>query len=1118
MQKWLLEGKVSQIRLILVLALTCLGVSNHLDVASSTLNPDRLRCEYLLEPLGIEALRPRLSWELQALSPSARSQKQTAYQIVVASSEVFLKQDLGNLWDSGKIQSDQSVHVAYGGRALFSHQVCWWKLRVWDEDDRVSAWSSPSFWTMGQLKPEEWKAQWIGFDSSGKPIEFTELSRASWIRHPGSSASAIGPETKTFFRRQFVIPEDKKINRVLCGMAGVDSFNLYVNGQEVNFGFDPKIVEFSQWSKIVDLLAFKENWGQVVEITGLQPGTNILAVVLQNPKSANSHSAGLIGALRIEFSNGEPMLVITNTDWKSSHLEAEGWQDKIFDDSKWAPAQQLGPYGMEPWGEMRSEFRRLPARMLRREFVLEKKIKRATAYVSGLGFYDFYLNGQKVEDHFMDPGLTEYSKRIFYNTYEVASLLKTGDNAVGIILGNGRFFAPRIRIPVETKSFGYPKLLFEMRIEYEDGSIQPMISDENWKLTTQGPILANNEYDGEEYDARLEQIGWAKAGFDDSRWQPVQRVEAPGGVLEAQIMEPIRATQIIHPSSIRNPKPGIYVVDMGQAFYGVARLKVSGPAGTRVEMRTSFNLRPNGLLKTENDRSARNRDVYILNGRGTEIWSPRFRGNAFRFIQVSGFPGTPTLDNFEGLVLHTDMEPVGTFNCSNRLINQIYSNARWGTRMQNRSTPMDPDRDERQGWSGHPAKTSESEAFVYNVASFYSNWLKSVRLDQHADGSLQEVSPGYWTFNSRGTIWPAIATIIPNWYYDFYGDSRVLEDNYEAMKKWVLFHVKSHQKTDFTIDHKAYGDWVDASTIGRDHASSGHGSTSVPLISTAYHYNNCRLVARAAQLLGKKEDEEFFMDLAQKIQAGFNKRFFDPQTNQYESGTQFSYVLPLAFGLVPSAFRAAVIQNLANDILITHQGHTTVGLLGMQWLMQVLTDIGHPEIAFTIATQTTRPSWGYMISKGATSIWERWDSDTQGSGMNGESQKILSGNLEAWFYQTLAGINYDPERPGFHHIILRPRPVGDLTYVNASHRSLYGMINSHWKIESGDFLWDISIPPNTTGTVYVPARDGLSVTESQKPAESSSGVKFLRFEDGSAIYAIGSGNYSIRSSRFTRPH
>src|SRR3990172_6339933 len=368
---------------------------------------------------------------------------------------------------------------------------------------------------------------------------------------------------------------------------------------------------------------------------------------------------------------------------------------------------------MASWGEMQSEFRRLPARMLRREFILDKKVKRATAYVSGLGFFELYLNGQKVEDHVMDPGLTEYSKRIFYMTFEVASLLKPGANAVGLILGNGRFFAPRVQIPVNTKSFGYPKLLFQMRLEYEDGSTQQIVSDESWKLTTQGPIVANNEYDGEEYDARLEQDGWAEPGFDDSHWQNVQRVGAPGGILAAQQMETMRVTEILRPLSLTNPTPGTCLLDMGQAFYGVVRLKVSGPAGTRVRIQTSFNVRPDGLLKTENDRSARNTDVYTLKGHGTETWCPRFKANAYRFVQVTGFPGTPTIDNFEGLVIHTDMQQAGSFSCSNVLINKIYSNARWGTRMQNRSIPMDPDRDERQGWSCHPAKTSESEAFEF---------------------------------------------------------------------------------------------------------------------------------------------------------------------------------------------------------------------------------------------------------------------------------------------------------------------------------------------------------------------------------------------------------------------
>ncbi|MFN8009055.1 MAG: family 78 glycoside hydrolase catalytic domain, partial [Terriglobia bacterium] len=932
-----------------------------------------------------------------------------------------------------------------------------------------------------------------------------ELSHASWIGSTVPPSTTIVPEDENFFRYVFVIPKDQTITRAICAMAAVESLSLYINGKETDFGFDQKMVEFSRWPKIVDLLAFNGNWGPVIEITELQPGLNTLAVVLRKSKTSSPASSGFIGAMRIEFSNGKSMVVGTDRHWKSSPHGASGWQNPTFDDSNWTLARTLGPYGAAPWGEMRSEFRRLPARMLRRDFSLEKKIKRATTYISGLGFYELYLNGQRVGNQIMEPGLTEYSKRIFYNAYEVAPLLRSGPNTVGVILGNGRFFAPRIRIPVETKTFGYPKLLFQMRIEYEDGSTGRFISDTSWKLTTEGPILSNNEYDGEEYDARREQTGWAEPGFDDSRWLSAQEVQAPGGQLVAQMMEPVRVTQILRPRSIANPKPGVYMADMGQSSYGVVRLKLSGPPGTRVEMRTSFHVGADGLLKTADDRSARNKDVYVLKGQGVETWSPRFRGNGYRFVQISGFPGKPNLDSVEALVVNSDLEPAGTFHCSNELINQIYSNGLWGTRMQDRSIPMESERDERQGWSGHPAKTSESEAYEFNVAPFYASWLRTVRLDQHPDGSLQEVSPGYWNFNSKGTIWPAIITILPNWYYDFYGDKRILEENYEAMKKWVLFHVKTHQKADFTIDHRAYGDWVDTSTIGMDHASSGHGSTSVPLISTAYHYYNCKLLSRAAGLLGIQEDEKQFGELAENVKNGFNQRFFDFQKSQYESGTQCSYILPLAFDMVPEANRQAVIENLVRDILVTQQGHTSVGLIGMQWFMQVLTKIGHPEVGYTVATQTTRPSWGYMISKGATSVWERWDRDTQGSGMNGESQKILSGNLEAWFYETLGGINYDPERPGFHHIILKPHPVGDLSFVKASYHSLYGPINSEWRIDAGNFDWQISIPPNTTATVFVPSQDAHGITEGKIPAERAAGIQFLRFEAGNAVYEIDLG-------------
>jgi len=421
---------------------------------------------------------------------------------------------------------------------------------------------------------------------------------------------------------------------------------------------------------------------------------------------------------------------------------------------------------------------------------------------------------------------------------------------------------------------------------------------------------------------------------------------------------------------------------------------------------------------------------------------------------------------------------------------------------------MEPDRDERMPWSGHPAKTSESEGYVFNVARFYDHFLHNYRLQQGEDGSLQEILPTYWTFNSKDTIWPSVVTVIPEWYYNFYGDPRPLSDNFDCMKRWILFQQKAYQKPDYTLDYTNYGDWVDGSWIK---GASDKRTTSRPLMATAYYFNNCRIVARAARLLGNAEEAKRFGELADKVGAGFHARFFDPKTNTYESQTQGSYVFPLAFGLVPDDRRAAVIANLVDEILVKHHGHTSVGLVGMQWFMQALTRAGRADVAYTVATQTTRPSWGYMVSKGATTSWERWDTDTQDGGMNGESQKILSGNLEAWLYQTLAGINYDPERPGFKHIILRPRPVGDLSFVRASHTTLYGPIVSDWKIEGGAFLWTVAVPPNTTATVYVPAKEATRVTEGGEPAGQARGVKLLRTEVGTAVYSVGSGTYSFRS-------
>jgi len=905
--------------------------SAHSLRAESRLRPADLRCEYLKNPLGIDRSSPRLSWKLEAAPPAGRGLRQTAFQILVAATEHALRAGNGDLWDSGKVASDQSLNVVYAGKPLESRQGCWWRVRIWDQDGRVSGYSEPAEWSMGLLHAEDWTAKWIGLDR--------------------------GDETR---------PED--------------------------------------------------------------------------------------------------------------------------------PART-----------------RLPARMLRREFQAKKQVKRATVYLSGLGFFDLYINGAKVGDHIMDPALTEYSKRILYVTFDVTGQLRPGKNALGVVLGNGRFFAPRGKDhPVKFKTYGCPKLLLQLEIEYAAGSRQQLVSDGDWRITTEGPIRANNEYDGEEYDARKEMPGWDKPGFDDARWQKVELAQSPGGPLEAQMLEPTRITQALAPVSISQTKPGVYLVDFGQNFYGQVRLRASAPAGTVVKMRQAYSLNPDGSLRSQDNRSALATDSYVFKGAGVETWSPRFRGQGFRRVEVTGLPGKVTADEFEGLVVENSLDPVGTFECSIPLLNHIYRNIRWGQRMFLRNgVPLDPDRDERQGWLGDPSKDSEGEAFNFNVAAFYDKWLEDIHLDQQPDGKQSDVSPAYWAFYSGDLVWPSVLTIVPDWYYSYYGDRRILETNYDAMKNWADFCLRQ-LKPDYTLDKAEYADWCDTSSMDARHPDTG--STSRPLVGTAYCYLNARLMARTAQRLGRAEDEKQYADVAAKIFQGFNNRFLNRQTAKYESETQTSYVLALAFGLVPEDLREKVIQNLVDDIMVQHHGYLTVGLVGMQWLMETLTETGHPEVALSIATRTERPSWGYMISKGASTIWERWDMDTRDPGMNSEALLIQTGDLNAWFFQSLAGINYDAEHPGFKNIVMRPHPIPSLTYAKGSLDSPQGRVASHWQLQSGRFQWDIAVPPNATATVYVPAQDPEAVTESSKPAGSSTGVKFIRMEGDAAVYAIGSGTYSFAST------
>lgn len=940
---------------LLLIAAAAASIAQASPTTTDALATD-LRCEYLVNPVGIDEPSPRLSWRIES---ATRGQKQSAYQLLVASSPELLARDVGDLWDTGRVESDQSVHLAYAGKPLTAHQACHWKVRAWDKDGLATAWSEAARWSMGVLVTEP----------------------------------APKPEAS----------------------------------------------------------------------------------------------------------------------------EQPGWQG-----ARWIGLEKAAAAAFQS-EEGRT---RLPARYLRREFTVKRPLARATAHVCGLGFFDLHLNGARVGDHLMDPALSSFDKRAFYVSFELTESLQQGDNSLGVVLGNGRYFGPRHGQPhhsfVENPREGiveFPKLLLLLRLEYRDGSVEHVASDTAWRATDRGPIRANNEFDGEEYDARLEMPGWDRPGFDDAAWERAEQVAGPGGVLRAQMIQPMRVTEVRKPTAITNPSPGVWLVDMGQSFYGNVRLRVNGPAGTRVQLRCAYNLNPDGSLRARDNRSARSTDVYVLKGGGMETWSPRFRGQAYRFVEVTGFPGTPRPENFEGLVIHTDFEARGGFWCSNPLVNRIHDNIRWTQRAQTRSLPIDPDRDERQGWMGTAARDMQSYACNFLIAPVADKWMGDLRADQLADGHLPDASPVYWWLYRRSIVWPSNIVHTPEAIHDFYADRRILERNYPAMKQWMHF-VSRHLKPDFTTDQNRYGDWVDASTM-EDHAKDStkpmwhrdHGETSGPLISTAYLYQNCQVMARFARLLGQSEDQRHFEELAEKIRAGFHQRFFDPASNRYGSGSQTSQLLPLAFDMVPPDKRDAVADVLVRDIMVERKGHLSVGTVGMMWLMQVLTDTGHPEVGWTLATQTTRPSWGYMVGKGATTVWERWDSDTAGPGMNSEGLLILAGNLDAWFYQTLGGIRHDPEQPGFQHILLKPEVPEGLEEVRAWHQSMHGRIVSEWKIADGALLWNVTVPPNTTATIHLPAADAGEVTEGGNPLATAPGVSLLRSDDGRVVCRLVSGRYAFACRR-----
>ena len=1057
-----------------------LTVSTAASAWGGTFGVADLRCEYLQDPLGVDATRPRLSWIVES---DQRGGRQTAYQVLVASSSDVLAKDQGDLWDSGKIVSDETAQIVYAGQPLVSRRACFWKVRAWDGDGKPSAWSRPARWEMGLLNTDDWKANWIEANLAAGAATIDSFAGAKWIwcPEPGVDLTRVAPAGDRFFRCHVVLKTGAKPKLARLMLTVDDQFTLFVNGKEVG-----RLAERDGWRRpqTYDLLPL------------LAEGDNVVAVAATNVESV----AGVIAKIVVQYPGEDPQITVSDRHWKTSNKAVDGWTKADFNDAGWKDSFEVAAFGEGAWGTMAGSATAGPVPILRKAFALpEKSVRSARLYATALGLYVFRLNGQRVGDTLLAPDWTDYRKRIRYQAYDVTSLVKPGDNALAALLANG-WYCGHIGNG-GFQAFGkMPALLAQLEVTYSDGSVERIVTDGSWKIHA-SPILSSDFMLGENYDATKELAGWDLPGLSESGWRLATiRKETPRP-LDGQVSQPVRQTGQLTPKSLKEPKPGHWTFDLGQNMVGVVRLKVSAPAGTKLTLRHAEMLNPDGTIYTTNLRGAPSVDTYVCKG-GDESWQPTFTFHGFRYVELTGLPGKPTADTVTGIVIGSDTPRVGELACSDPRINQLASNIQWGQRGNYLSVPTDcPQRDERMGWMGDAQVFIRTATDNADVAAFFTKWLVDVDDARSPDGAFSDVSPtpSYW---GGVPAWADAGVICPWTIYQVYGDRRILERHLPAMTRWVEW-CRAHS-TGLIRDRDRgsdYGDWL---AIGAD--------TPKDLIGTAYFAYSTNLVAKSYAAVGNRTEAAKYEKLFQDIRAAFNRRYVAAD-GRIQGNTQCVYAMALRFDLLPESLRPKAAQYLVDDIK-AKGWHLSTGFVGVSYLLPVLTQAGKADTAYRLLMQDTFPSWLFSVKHGATTIWERWDGWTpehgfQDPGMNSFNHYSL-GSCGQWLYDTVAGIGLDPEQPGFRHIVIHPRVGGGLTWAKGSLRTIHGLIATSWTMQDGKFALDVTIPANTTATVWVPAKDAAAVTESRKPAAQAEGVKLLRSEDGCAVFDVGSGRYQFR--------
>lgn len=1071
-------------------------ISGSITTATGQTKVTTLRCEYQKNPIGIDVMLPRLSWQLQS---NQRGVKQSSYQIVAADSEREITMHHGSLWDSGKIDSDVTTQIPYQGKPLKTGERVLWSVRSWDQSGKPTSWSAPAYFEMGMLNPGDWKARWIGASTQNKTVA-ESISDMRWIWYPEGNPAKSAPEGDRYFRLSLELPAGKKVQKATLSAIVDNSFTAGVNGKPVGEG--------SGWQSLQEMDIASE----------LVPGANAIAIKAHNTDGP----AGLAALVKISFTDGTSQRYVTGASWKSSQTASAGWNLARFAETGWRPALVIANLGDAPWGQIAAaQPPPSPVPYLRRSFLLDKPIRQARIYATSLGLYKLSINGKPVSRDMFTPGWTDYNKRVQYQTYDVTTSLKQGDNALGIILGDG-WYSGYVGFGRRRDHYGTtPYALAQLVVTYDDGRTETIETDDSWKSST-GPIETSDMLMGENYDARKEATGWDTPQFDASAWksvnsmpvisqttqhlrQPTIPISSPTPLLVASCSPAVQEVKTIRAKSIVEKPAGSYVFDLGQNMVGWARLKVRGPAGKTVTLRFAEILNKDGTVYTTNLRSARATDHYTLKGGGEEIYEPSFTFHGFRYVEVTGYPGKPGLDALTGIVAHSATPETATFECSNPMVNKLQQNIVWGMRGNYFDVPTDcPQRDERLGWMGDAQIFVRTGCYNMDISAFMTKWMQDVEDAQSPEGGFSDVSPRLVDPSDGAPAWGDAGVIVPFTIWQCYGDTRIIEKRYSAMAKWIEYiHSVNPDLIWRKHSNNNFGDWL-----------SINADTPRDVLATAYFAYDASLMAKMAKAIDKTDDAQMYSELYENIKTAFNKTFVSAD-GRIKGDTQTCYVLALRFGLLPDSLRPVAAKYLTDDIA-KRGNHLSTGFVGVGYLTPTLTKNGYLDVAYKLLNQDTFPSWGYSIKQGATTIWERWDGYTaekgfQDPGMNSFNHYSL-GSVGEWMYTDVGGIDLDPAQPGYKHILMHPRPGGAMTYAKTSYESIHGMINSDWKLESGKFTYKITVPANTTATVWIPTKDAVSIRESGNTIEKTNGVVLLRMEDGCAVYEVGSGTYQFETS------